>query len=437
MKKVISILLALFLSLSALCIIPISAEEESNTEELTDYIAIKSEGDFLAMEPNGAYYLANDITLSSSYEKEFSGTLHGNDNEIKIADNATPFKKLKGATITDLTVSGSISLSQNESRGGIANEGSASFKNVTNDVEISTASSLTTLVKSIGGFIGYVYATSSFINCTNKGAIKINSQEANSVNVINGFGGFVGSAFTSDKNSAITLDGCTNNAEIYSTQYGISVGGFVGHTSNISITMLNCVNTGAITGSAYYNDPVQYHKGIGGILGSIEANATPNAKVVITNVENKGNIRGIEELSMTGGIVGMIRDCTSLTFNSCKNSGAISYERTIWEGGAGIVGFLSGATELTITFNECSNSGHVKAFNAGGILGFVQDNVKNSTFIFNQCYNTATIESTSQYAGGMAGTITSVAGTLNFSKCVNTGHIEVLTNTGGGAGGII
>ena len=136
--KIILFVLTIILTLSPLAAIPASAEEESNTEELTDYIAIKSEGDFLAMKENGSYYLANDITISSSYDKEFSGTLHGNDNEIKIADNATPFKKLKGATITDLTVSGSISLSQNESRGGIANEGEALFAPLREAVDART-----------------------------------------------------------------------------------------------------------------------------------------------------------------------------------------------------------------------------------------------------------------------------------------------------------
>ena len=442
MKKIILLILALILSLSPLAVIPTAAEEATETEgeSIINHIAIKSEEDFLAMEPNGAYYLANDITISSSYENEFSGTLHGNDNKIKFSNNATPFKKLKGATIIGLTVIGSITVNNNENRGGIANEGSASFKNVTSDVEISTTNSFTSLSKSIGGFIGYVDATSSFVNCTNKGDLNILSQQDGSTEVmgnLSGVGGFVGSVFVTDTSSVITIENCNNNAEVYSTQYALSAGGFIGYASNASIIMTNCVNTKAVTGSAYYNDPSQHHKGVAGILGTVEANANPDAKIVLTNVENQGNVRGIDELTMTGGIIGMLRDCANVTLYGCKNSGSISCERSIWEGGAGIIAFVSGSTKAEITFIECSNSGHVKAFEAGGLLGFVQNTVPSSTFNFERCFNIGTIEATSMYAGGMIGQISTIGGKLNISNCVNTGHIEVLKNTGGGAGGIV
>ena len=61
---------------------------------------------------------------------------HGNDNKIKFSNNATPFKKLKGATIIGL---GNITVNNNENRGGIVNEGSASLKNVTYFLHIDRA----------------------------------------------------------------------------------------------------------------------------------------------------------------------------------------------------------------------------------------------------------------------------------------------------------
>ena len=439
MKKIILLFLALILSLSPLAVIPTAAEEatEAEGESIINHIPIKSEEDFLAMEPNGAYYLANDIIVSSSYASEFSGTLYGNGNKIKISNNATPFKKLKDATISSLTVSGSIILGANETRGGIANEGSASFTNVTSDVEITTLAALTSFAKSVGGFIGFADATTEFTNCSNTGSLSILTQTPISSNVVDGFGGFIGSAFVNDKEIVVSFNNCKNNAEIYSTQYGLSVGGFVGHTSNVSINMTDCANLKNVTGSAYYNAPTEYHKGVAGILGTVEANANPDAKIVLTNVENQGNVRGIDELTMTGGIIGMLRDCANVTLYGCKNSGSISCERSIWEGGAGIIAFVSGSTKAEITFIECSNSGHVKAFEAGGLLGFVHDAVPSSTFNFERCFNIGTIESTSMYAGGMIGQISTIGGKLNISNCVNTGHIEVLKNTGGGAGGIV
>ena len=141
MKKVILLFLALLLSLTPLCIIPASAEESSTAEEITDYIAIKSESDFLGMKPNGAYYLANDITISRAYSSDFSGTLYGNGKSIKIADekDIPVFNSLKGATIKNLLVYGIITISKNSShRGGIANEGYATFESVISQVGIGT-----------------------------------------------------------------------------------------------------------------------------------------------------------------------------------------------------------------------------------------------------------------------------------------------------------
>ena len=48
------------------------------------YTAITSEADFAAMNENGKYYLANDITVSAAYANAFSGVLNGNGKKITV-----------------------------------------------------------------------------------------------------------------------------------------------------------------------------------------------------------------------------------------------------------------------------------------------------------------------------------------------------------------
>ena len=226
MKKAILLLLALLLSLTPLCIIPAfaeessAAEESSTAEEITDYIAIKSESDFLGMKPNGAYYLANDITISRAYSSDFSGTLYGNGKSIKIADekDIPVFNSLKGATIKNLLVYGIITISKNSShRGGIANEGYATFESVISQVGIGTVQGTYDFLNySLGGFIGHVNGNSTFINCVNAGAISVISSRHDTSTSKIGFGGFVGSIIASNKK--VTFKNCTNEASVTSIQ---------------------------------------------------------------------------------------------------------------------------------------------------------------------------------------------------------------------------
>jgi hypothetical protein len=60
------------------------------------------------MSQTGTYYLSKDITLTSSYAKEFKGTLDGNGHTITISGAKSIFSKLTGATVKNLTIVGEI-----------------------------------------------------------------------------------------------------------------------------------------------------------------------------------------------------------------------------------------------------------------------------------------------------------------------------------------
>lgn len=439
MKKAISILLVLLLSLSALCIIPISAEEASNSEELTDYIAIKSESEFLSMKSNGAYYLANDITLSSAYANEFSGTLYGNGRSIKIADgkDIPVFNKLKGATIINLLVYGVVTITKNTShRGGIANEGYAYFENVISQVGISTlqgTGNYDYLNYSLGGFIGQISDSTTFINCVNAGSITVVPCGRDISTSKVGFGGFAGSIITNDKK--VIFKNCTNEASVTSAQQCISVGGFVGYSLDTTVEMYNCKNTEAVMGGGY-NEGEGQHRGVGGFIGKIEANNNPNAKLKIHNAENTGTLRGREKYTMVGGMVGMICAFKDMEFVNCNNSGKVFCVLELWEGVGGIVGYIGNVEAPKIIFTACSNTGDVTGYQAGGILGYLHESAPNATINYERCFNTGTISAMNQYAGGVAGYMQSPNGKLVITKCVNTGLVEG-TSTTCGTGGIL
>ena len=69
MKKYISLVLIFSFLFGALALLPVSAATGT---------AIGDSSAFLSMSQTGTYYLSKDITLTSSYAKEFKGTLDGN-----------------------------------------------------------------------------------------------------------------------------------------------------------------------------------------------------------------------------------------------------------------------------------------------------------------------------------------------------------------------
>lgn len=434
-------MLTLLLALSSavsLCATPIFA---SDAEE--GYTLIKSEADFLNMDPNGKYQLANDIDLTKSYTKEFCGTLDGNGKKIKIGNGTSEpiFVSLKGATIKNLRTIGHVKATDpNSNAGGIANIGSAHFENVTNQISVTAAGgNYSSFAKSVGGFIGHVNDTSSFVNCANTGAITISTTTLATPSgefITEGVGGIVGSVIVPE--GQVIFEGCSSSNFISSLQSGVNVGGLIGYVKNTDLVISNCENTADILGKAYYdsvNNVTHHHTGAGGIIGTLDSDGSANAKLVASNTKNTGSVTGTEVITMVGGFIGMSRRVSDLTFIGCSNTGYISNNKNVWEGVGGILGFLSDTDNLKVSFTACSNSGGVRGYLTAGILAFLRLSPK-ATVTFNNCYNTGYIESTKQYNGGIAGFIESEESTLYMSKCVNTGTVKAIPE-GWGAGGIL
>ena len=284
----------------------------------------------------------------------YAGTFNGDGHTISglTINNAKTYQALfgyvKGGTIQDLTVKGSVRTSATGSTytaGIVAYGNPATIKNCTNEVDVTATGS-----GYAAGVIANASGTGNKIeNCRNKGDIS-------------GKGGYLGGILgnATGKTEVISSfnDGNITSTAV-SSSYPYCVGGIAGNlTASSAIT--RCGNTGNIT------SPL---KGTGGIVGRLAG--------TVENSYNLGNVTGIYE---TGGIAGASSAANS-QINSCYNRGEIigvAPNKTISDktakGIGGIVGNTTGVTYKVMVKN-CYNTGEVHNETgitnvvAGGIIG--------------------------------------------------------------------
>ena len=431
MKRAISLII---LSALTLCALLSALPSYAATPEGSP---IKSEADFLAMSANGAYYLENDITISSSYQNDFSGTLDGNGKKIKISENAnvSPFNSIKGASLKNLTVEGIINILSKTTYGGIAMSGYGSFENVTAKVGISAmvetvgGSQFESVGVSQGGFIGKATGPTSFVNCTNESSITvITTKKSASSNINAGFGGFIGSVFA--HNDDIRFTNCNNNAAITSREPQICVGGFIGVSCNANLSFYSCNNNALIFGTS----EKEGHNGAGGFVGTMVSGI-----LTVRSCHNIGDVQNDGPTGHTAGLIGRSSAVFEIDIDGFKNLRSIYNPSNYWEGVSGVIGILSdvpkGATG-TYTFKNCMNCAWVRGSIAGGIIGLEQS-AHGIDLKFERCLNTSSVISLGQsYCGGILGRSNGELRSLTFSECLNCGEITTNTESGWGVGGI-
>lgn len=245
-----------------------------------------------------------------------------------------------------------------------------------------------------------------FRNLTIAGNIQSASQEtgANDVYKTAGYdvAGFVGKAFGS-----LEFYNCKNEAAIIGLR---NVAGIVGYynSSNASITMTACVNTGNITSlqgtytEGGFKDRYSYNDNIG------------ESGVGVNNV---GFTFG------TGGIIGAYTG--SITIESCRNTGEIIGGHNV----GGIIGLHDGVSGniATLTIKNCANTGHVLVNSGywgedeGGLNGSKTEGVRQGIF---------------GYAGGIVG-LTGRYSILKMYASYNTGEVVAYSNIAGGLVGAV
>lgn len=245
-----------------------------------------------------------------------------------------------------------------------------------------------------------------FRNLTIAGYIQSASQEtgANDVYKTAGYdvAGFVGKAFGS-----LEFYNCKNEAAIIGLR---NVAGIVGYynSSNASITMTACVNTGNITSLqgmytfSGFKDTYMFNDGLSA-----------------TGV----GIDGIGFTFGTGGIIGAYTG--SITIESCRNKGKIIGGHNV----GGIIGLHDGVSGniATLTVNNCANTGSV--LSNSGYWGEDEGRVKGSQSV-------GVRQHVFGYAGGIVG-VTGQYSILKMYASYNTGEVVTYSNIAGGLAGSV
>lgn len=426
MKRLVAILLTI--AMVAALAVGVSAAKETYTPDASA-IAVSDEAGFLAMDPAGSYYLAADLTLTSTYAGTFAGTFDGNGKTLTVS--APVFATVNGATVKNLNVKGAITTTEKTAyvnsndhdfmaAVAVLTSGASTFTNITSDVDISATGGNTRGA----GIVAYtdVDGTITMTDCVNYGDIFMHysggvygwtdkAVDATFVNCVN-YGkigsttGYVGGVVNrvSTKTSTNSFIGCENHGEVSGTT---QIAGIVAYASG-NLSFENCLNTGVITCVPDTNTHA------GGILGTNQANA--GTTTFVKNCVNTGAITGhaaTDNEHTAGGICGYINE-TTLIMERCLNTG-----------------------DVTGTFAVAGLAGRVRHKAAGTVE-------PNTQAAFRYCINTGNIVGERSAAGISARCgLTGGLGVIEFTYCINTGNVTIAnlveanaTNSDCGIGGI-
>ena len=274
---------------------------------------------------------ANVYSLTDS---ENNGNISGNSYVAGIIGSLCRTKNFD-FTITNVKNTGDITASEGYVGGlfgYIYGYGESSI------VTDSASSANVTGLHNVGGLIGKA-TDMKLKNSTNAGSTVTATGfiKDGDYNVV-GLGGYIGVLNGS-------VEGLTNDVDIYYDQGGRWIGGIVGYIMDgMNCFILNCINNGDITSNGNC---------VGGICGSYYENCSGATHEIIGSLTNTGAIRGAEYV---GGIFGAFRaDGKTVKYLSTDftNVGEISGSNEVGE----ICGihYTTGASTLT----GCTVLGHV------------------------------------------------------------------------------
>ena len=286
MKKIISIVLALLLSLSCFSVMSF-AEETDTPEHITEVpegytgIYTKEDLDNIRIAPEGKYILMNNLTFEEAdYQKGgdfynggkgwepiattyspsiFTGTFDGNGYSISnlyISNPSSDYKGLfglaRGATIKNLTLK-NVDISGKDRIGGIC--GNITSTTISNCIVTGKISGQ----QYVGGICGYSEGRSTLSYCSVAGEVSGNRY----------VGGICGEQYSGSNN----IDYCCNSASVTATSE--CVGGITGRSYYSNNIISNSMNCGKISGKQFvggicggFSDSISYCISTGEVSGS-------------------------------------------------------------------------------------------------------------------------------------------------------------------------
>lgn len=222
----------------------------------------------------------------------FAGTFEGGNNlianlhvsETKLAEGAGLFGWVRGATIRNLRVSGSILANVNGAAGIIGVVESNYDGNARTVIENVHNVGDTVRGSKAGGIVGDIRrgGTVSITKCTNAAAVTASINHSDTAGVLCA-GGIVGDA----GGTSVTIDGCTNKGTVTATpddegltkQTPTYAGGIVGRMGTGSIAA--CTGTGDVSATG------KGTVGQGALLGGVVVGSTTNVALALTEADAK------------------------------------------------------------------------------------------------------------------------------------------------------
>ena len=289
----------------------------------------------------------NQAPIGSSTATPFTGSFNGMEytvSGLNITGTGTLgfFGAVKGATIENLTVDGTVTGTGNAVAGLVAYTNGATIENCVNKATVTGNERTAGIVGSldVGG------NTTVITNCVNEGTITANGQHG---------AGIAGRIYGCAADGELTVTDCANKGDITGTTM---VGGLVGRFDNTSngdnnvITITNFANYGNITAS-----DSSMAGGLAGILTAGAEGDVTSAEIEITNVYNSGSI--IAETKYAGGFAGYFRsyEDSIITVTDIYNKGTVKAKANAGAAG-GFFGAANGSNHI-YTITNAYNCGSV------------------------------------------------------------------------------
>ena len=354
--------------------------------------SINSAADFAAMDPDGTYYLASDITISKTYANDFTGTLDGNGKTI--TTSVPVFNQLNG-TVKNLTIAGNIKYTVESDADGytgalanvIGNTADAAVTNVVNRANITASAggaggvvgmvsngenykvTFTNVanygkidaVGNVGGIVGSSNASSKFVNCRNAG--DVTSSNGNAAGIV---------AWVAHP-VAFLFDSCVNDGDITVVANSVAGGGIIGATADDTdgigvnnVKLVECVNNGDVSGSAQKAATGGMIGKAGCFAGSLDSYDTP---ISLVRCINHGDISSTYNGdAYPGGMLGLALNKNYhcyIDIYYCGNTGDIT-------GGKYAGGFVARVDTNAAAAKQCrSGVNIIGSFNVGNVYGNV------------------------------------------------------------------
>lgn len=408
--------------------------------EFAAFLAGTSESD------TGSYTITADLDMTGypiTSASGFGGTLDGQDHVISNLTSSVPLFATNAGSISNLVIDESCSFTTASNIFGalVAEDNGGTYDSVRNRATVTfTTSSNISSDLMIGGLIGKAVGA-TLTSCTNGAAVSI--QAAGYSHNAAGLGGIVGYAegttFTSCVNrGTVTLNadyGNPNTSLNGRSNSGIAVGGILGngydHGSDYSCTFTSCQNESAGTITLNHTrlnglsaTSTSAYVAIGGVFGKARGTVNTCKNFAPINVNATTSDRSIISYQnyciFVGGIAGTAR--WTLTFESCRNDGAITVEYDGKYNGSrnrssigGICGWQDYESDAFAYY--CTQRGNITvragAAAVGGIFGTSGKQIGNTV------YSSCTINYTGQqgHVGGLVGVVQDNPSYYSIKNC--------------------